>query len=123
MPRAEPLITPEELQCLLGVGTSASATPPQAAPLSSHPIQPLRWGALLWMVKGIVLYLVFFWPDASSLASAGRYFWMRGAMEMLCLSVFWGAVLHPRGQATARGAILVASTTLVMDLMKLLALP
>ena len=67
--------------------------------------------------------MVFLGPDTTALAHAGRYFFMRGALEMLCLSVFWGAALHPQGRAVARGAMLVASTTLVMDMLTLLALP
>ncbi len=120
MPRAEPLITPEELQCLLG---GASAPAPQPASFWGQPLQPLHFGALLWLVKGVCLYLVFLSPDTAGLTSAGRYFWMRGALEMLCMTVFWGAALHPRGQSVARGTMLVASTTLIMDVLTLLALP
>ncbi len=118
MSRAEPLITPEELQCLLG---GASAPKPTTSWVQS--LQPLHFGALLWLVKGVCLYLVFLSPDNAGLASAGRYFWMRGALEMLCLTVFWGAAMHPRGQSVARGTMLVASTTLIMDMLTLLALP
>lgn len=120
MARAEPLITPEELECLLG-GVTAPPSPPTSSWLQS--IQPLHFGALLWLVKGVCLYLVFLGPHNTAVAHAGRYFFMRGALEMLCLSVFWWAALHPKGRVVARGAMLVASTTLIMDMLNLLALP
>jgi hypothetical protein len=46
---------------------------------------------------------------------------MRGCLELVCLSVFWGASLHPRGQTLAWSSLLVASTTLLLDAMTLLA--
>jgi hypothetical protein len=46
---------------------------------------------------------------------------MRGCMELVCLSVFWGASLHPRGRTLACAILLVASSTLLLDAMALLA--
>ena len=116
MSRAEPLITPEELQCLL------SAAPERdmgwGASLWHH---VLHAGAALWLVKGIFLYGVLMSPEAASLVGSSRYFWLRGSLELVCLSAFWGAALHPRGRSVAFASMLVASTTLLMDAMTLLA--
>jgi hypothetical protein len=46
---------------------------------------------------------------------------MRGSLELVCLAAFWGASLHPRGQTLAWASLLVASTTLLLDAMTLLA--
>ena len=118
MPRTDPLITPEELQCLLG-GSSAR----QNKPCSGlwHAMQSVHWGALLWLVKGGFLYAVLLSPAASNLLGSGRYLWMRGSLELLCLAAYWGAALHPRGRKVTQGSMLVASTTLLMDAMSLLA--
>jgi hypothetical protein len=46
---------------------------------------------------------------------------MRGCLELVCLAAFWGASLHPRGRQVACASLLVASTTLLLDAMTLLA--
>jgi hypothetical protein len=46
---------------------------------------------------------------------------MRGSLELVCLAVFWGASLHPRGRTVACASMLVAITTLLLDGMTLLA--
>ena len=59
MSRAEPLITPEELQCLLGgapVRTGASTRSQLANLASTH------FGAAIWLVKGVFLYAVLMSP-------------------------------------------------------------
>jgi hypothetical protein len=118
MPRAEPLITPEELQCLLGGAPVRSNVPARSllAQLSS-----LHFGAALWLVKGVFLYAVLMSPDAANLVASSRYLWMRGSLELVCLAVFWGASLHPRGRTMTCASLLVASTTLLLDAMTLLA--
>jgi hypothetical protein len=118
MSRAEPLITPEELQCLLGGAPVRSSTPKRTL-LAQLP--SLHWGAALWLVKGILLYAVLMSPEAAKLVDSSHYLWMRGIMELVCLAVFWGASLHPRGQTLAWASLLVASTTLLLDAMTLLA--
>ncbi len=118
MSRTEPLITPEELQCLIG-GASVGARMPARSLLAQ--LSPLHFGAALWLVKGIFLYALLMSPDAANLAGNGRYLWMRGSLEMLGLAVFWGASLHPRGQTVACASLLVAFTTLLLDAMTLLA--
>ena len=118
MPRAEPLITPEELQCLLG-GAPVRANLPRRKLLAQLP--SLHWGAGLWLFKGILLYAVLMSPDAANLLASSRYLWMRGSLELVCLAVFWGASLHPRGRTAAYASLLVASTTLLLDAMTLLA--
>ena len=116
MPRTEPLITPEELQCLLGGAPARDAA--WGASLWQH---VLHVGAALWLVKGIFLYAVLMSPEAANLVGSSRYFWLRGSLELVCLSAFWGAALHPRGRTVACASMLVASTTLLMDAMTLLA--
>ena len=118
MPRAEPLITTEEMQCLLGGATVRSNLPARSllAQLNS-----LHFGAALWLVKGVFLYAVLMSPDAANLVGSSRYLWMRGSLELVCLAVFWGASLHPRGRNAANASLLVASTTLLLDAMTLLA--
>ena len=120
MPGAKPLITPEELQCLLG-GASAQNSKPSSG--LWHAMQSVHWGALLWLVKGVFLYAVLMSPEDGNLLGSGRYLWMRGGLELLCLTAFWGATLHPRGLKVSQGSMLVASTTLLMDAMNLLAFP
>lgn len=118
MSRAEPLITPEELQCLLG-GASVRSSARSHNLLAQLP--SLHWGAALWLVKGILLYAVLMSPDAANLVGSNRYLWMRGLLEWACLATFWGATLHPRGRMLAWASLLVASTTLLLDAMTLLA--
>jgi hypothetical protein len=118
MPRTEPLITPEELQCLLGGAPVRSnvSTPSLLAQLTS-----LHFGAALWLVKGVFLYAVLMSPDAANLVGSSRYLWMRGSLELVCLAVFWGASIHPRGRTAANATMLVAGTTLLLDVITLLA--
>ena len=118
MSRAEPLITPEELQCLLG-GAPVRSNTPKRTLLAQMP--SLHWGAALWLVKGILLYAVLMSPEAAKLLDSSHYLWMRGIMELVCLAAFWGACLHQRGQTLAWASLLVASTTLLLDAMTLLA--
>jgi hypothetical protein len=120
MPHAEPLITPEELQCLLG-GASARSDAPGTHVWNN--LQNVHFGAALWLVKGVFLYAVLMHADAANLMGSSRYLGMRGTLEILCLTAFWGACLHPRGRSVACGTMLVASTTLLLDAMTLLALP
>jgi hypothetical protein len=130
MPRAEPLVTPEELQCLLG-GAPARSTKPVPSGWQSVPNR--HAAAALWLVKALFLYAVITSPEAAHMASSSRYLWMRGSLELLCLAVFWGATLqtrdgtfsstfgHTLGHTLTRGSLLVACTTWVMDAMTLLA--
>ena len=119
MPRTEPLITAEELQCLLG-GAPVHSNVRACSPLAQMP--SLHFGAALWLVKGVFLYAVLMSPDAANLVGSTRYLWMRGCLELVCLAVFWGASLHPRGRTMACASLLVASTTLLLDAMTELAL-
>jgi Ca2+/H+ antiporter len=120
MRRAEPLITPEELQCLLGGAPVRSSVSSLSLLAQRH---SLHFGAALWLVKGVFLYAVLMSPDAANLVGSSLYLWMRGCLELVCLAVFWGASLHPRGQTFAWASSLVASTTMLLDAMTLLALP
>ena len=118
MSRTEPLITPEELQCLLGGAPVRSNRTwrSQLAQLTS-----VHFGAALWLVKGVFLYAALISPGAAQLMDSGTYLWMRGSLELVCLAVFWGAYLHPRGRTLACASLLVASTTLLLDAMTVLA--
>jgi len=118
MPRTEPLITPEELQCLLG-GASARSNVPTRTLLGQ--LTSVHFGAALWLVKGVFLYAVLMSPGAALLVDSSAYLWMRSSLELVCLAVFWGASLHPRGRTVANASLLVAGTTLLLDAMTLLA--
>lgn len=118
MHRANPLITPEELQCLLG-NAAADQRMPSTGPWRQW--SALHVGAALWLVKGLFFYAALLSPDAAALFDSGRYLGMRAALEGVCLLAFWGGALHPKGRQVTRGAMLVASTTLVMDAMIALA--
>jgi hypothetical protein len=118
MSRTEPLVTPEELHCLLG-GAPVRSNMSLRSKLSQ--LHALHFGAALWLVKGVFLYAVLMSPDAANWVGSSRYLWMRGSMELVCLAVFWGASLHPRGRTAANASLLAASTTLLLDAMTLLA--
>ena len=118
MPHTDPLITPEELQCLLRVAPVRSNVSTGRV-LAQAP--SLHFGAALWLVKGVFLYAVLMSPDAVNLLGSSRYLWMRGTLEVVCLAAFWGTSLHPRGQTLACASVWVASTTLLLDAMTLLA--
>ena len=128
MSRSDPLITAEELQCLLGDRPAQNDLLGQR--LASHPQNPetllkLQLGAALWLFKGVLLCAVLMSPEAANLANASRYLWMRGSLEVLCLLVFAVTCLRPQThtRTLANGSPLVASTTLLMDAMSLLAVP
>lgn len=116
MPRTQPLITPEELQCLLGSAPARGAG--WGARLWQH---VLHVGAALWLVKGIFLYGVLMSPETASLVGSSRYFAARQPGAGVPVGLL-GAALHPRGRSVAFASMLVASTTLLMDAMTLLAL-
>ena len=118
MSRAEPLITPEELQCLLG-GAPVRSNVPSRSLLAQ--LTSLHFGAALWLVKGVFLYAVLMSLDSANLVGSSRYLWMRGSLELICLTAFWAASLHPRGQMFACASLLVAGTTLLLDVITLLA--
>ena len=118
MSRAQPLITPEELQCLLGNAPARTNKPGHST--GPHP-QSLHLGATLWLLKGVFLYAVLMSPEASQLVDSSRYLALRGGLELVCVIAFWSAALHPRGRTVAGASLLVASTTWLMDAMTLLA--
>ena len=119
MSRTEPLITPEELQCLLG-GASVRSNVFSRNLLAQMPF--LHFGAALWLVKGVFLYAVLTSPAAALWMDGSRYLWVRGIFELVCLAVFCAAAVHPRGRTVALASMLVASTALLMDAMSWLAL-
>jgi hypothetical protein len=119
MLRTKPLITSEELHCLLG---GARAQTAQHFADSRRGMTVMHFGALLWVVKGIFLYAMLQSPDVATLIGSSRYLWMRGLLELLCLSVFLGAAMHRKGRMVAYASLLVASTSGVMDAMAVLTL-
>ena len=118
MSRTKPLITTEELQCLLG---GAPVRPNVSAHSLLALLPSLHFGAALWLVKGVFLYAVLMSPGATPLVDSSTYLWMRGGLELVCLGAFWGASLHPRGRTVAFASLLVAGTTCLLDVMTLLA--
>ena len=117
MSRHPALVTPEELQCLLGTTPERSSAP--GTPLVHH-LQTVHFGAVLWLVKGVFLYALLTSPAAIWM-DGSRYLWVRGIFELVCLLVFWGAAVHPRGRTVAMASMLVASTALLTDAMIWLA--
>ena len=118
MSRTQPLITPEELQCLLGSAPARTGKSGHSTGL--HP-QSLHVGAAVWLLKGVFLYAVLMSPEASQLVQSSRYLALRGSLELVCMIAFWRAALHSRGRTLAGASLLVASTTWLMDTMTLLA--
>lgn len=121
MPRTEPLITPEELQCLLGVTPARYSKPYKWVDHLGPYATLLHFGAALWLFKGLFLYAVLMSPEAAQLTGSSPYLWMRGSMELVCLLTFWVAAVHPRGRTLAMACLLVAGTSMLLDLMTLLA--
>ena len=62
MYRAEPLITAEELQCLLGDRPAREylsrnrLLPQVKKPQSPGILETLQFGAVLWLLKGVLIY-------------------------------------------------------------------
>ncbi len=117
--RTKPLITQDELHCLLG------AAPVQAKPptgIWGRKLNLLHFGVALWLVKGIFLYVVLMSPQATHLLNSGLYLGMRGTLELACWMVFVVSAMHPNGRSLANASMLVASTSLVMDAMTVLTM-
>lgn len=110
MSRTNPLITTEEMRCLLAINPNLSGADEQRL---WHSLPHL--GAALWLVKGIFLYTLLMNPAAASWITSSSYLWLRCGLEFVFLAVFWMAALHPRGRTVACASMLVASTTLLMD--------
>lgn len=117
--RIQPLITPEELQCLLGAAP-VPAKPPTA--IGERPSHLLHFGVALWLVKGIFLYAVLMSPQATHLLNSGLYLGMRSALELACWMVFVVSAMHPNGRSLVNASLLVASTSLIMDAMTVLTM-
>ncbi|WP_396433840.1 hypothetical protein [Limnohabitans sp.] len=118
MMRTQPLLTPEELQCLLGAAPVQAQRP---TAVWRCPRKFLHFGAALWLVKGVFLYAVLTSPQATHLLGSGLYLGMRGTLELACLMVFGLAAMHPHGRSLASASMLVACTSLVMDAMTVLS--
>ncbi len=116
---SQPLVSAEELACLLQAGGTTAAARPNRPPASEAWLVQL--GAGLWLLKGLLAYFALRAPGLHGVS--GPYLWTRLALEALCCAVFWGALRQPARQRWAWGAALVGATTLLMDALMLLALP
>ncbi len=116
---SQPLVSAEELACLLQAGRPAAPVRPSRAPASKAWLAHL--GAGLWLFKGLLACIALRAPGLHGLP--GPYVWTRLALEALCCMVFWGALRQPARRHWAWGAALVGATTLLMDALMLLALP
>jgi hypothetical protein len=116
---SHPIVTAEELACLL---SAPAVEPAQAVVIQDKNDNALaNAGAALWLVKGLLVYMALqmFSLDALPL----RYLWVRGALEVLCAGVFWHTLRQRSRRPVTLGALVVGSTTLLMDLLIVLALP
>jgi len=105
---SQPLVTAEELSCLL--------SPSPAAVAQSRLV---NLGAAIFLVKVLVAYTV--WQAFSPEVWPWRYLLPRGTLEVACAAVFWSTVHHRRQRNATCAALWVVSTTLLLDLMSLLA--
>ncbi len=117
---SQPLVSAEELACLLQAGSPTAAARPKRPPASEAWLAQL--GAGLWLLKGLLI--AGFALSASGLHGVSSpYLWTRLVLEALCCAVFWGTLRQPARQRWAWGAALVGATTMLMDALMLLALP
>ena len=116
---SQPLVTAEELACLLAASPAAARSVPtsidRTEALLSH------GGAGLWLVKGVLLYVALQMLGLHTLPT--HYLWARCALEVLCCAVFWSTLRQPARRTVTLGALLVGVTTLFMDILLVLALP
>ncbi len=112
---SHPIVTAEELACLLATQQPAVAMPHTAESRLANA------GAALWLVKGLLVYLAL--QGLGTLALPLGYLVARGVLETLCAVVFWSTLRQTARRSITLGALLVGGTTLLMDLLILLALP
>jgi hypothetical protein len=116
---SHPIVTAEELACLL-TAPAAEALQPVSTPDKSETLLA-NAGAALWLVKALLVYVAL---QVFSLdAVPQRYLWARGVLELLCAGVFWQTLRQHKHRPVTVGALAAGGTTLLMDLMLLLALP
>lgn len=116
---SHPIVTAEELACLLAAPVAAQQ--PAAQQLDTAESRLANAGAALWLVKGLMVYLALQVFGAVALPLA--YLVARGVLEGLCAVAFWSTLRQQARRGITLGALLVGVTTLIMDLLLLLALP
>lgn len=116
---SHPIVTAEELACLL-TAPAAEALQPEST-LDKRETRLANAGAALWLVKGLLVYVALQMFSLEALPL--RYLWARAALEILCAGVFWQTLRQHKHRSITLGALAVGGTTLLMDLMLLLALP
>ena len=116
---SRPIVSAEELACLLQGDSAVTCVRPLAA--DRREVLLAQGGALLWLLKGLLLYVALQSLRLSSLPEA--YVWARCALEVAGCAVFWSTLRQREHRAITLGAGLVALTTLCMDLLMWLALP
>ncbi len=114
-----PLVSAEELACLLAAPPGATAAKP--APADTAEALLGHGGAALWLTKGALLYLALQTLGLHTLPAP--YLWARCAIEVLCCAVFWSTLRQPARRTLTLGALVVGATTLFMDVLLVLALP
>lgn len=107
MPR-QPLVTAEELSCLLS-----------PSPVAAAQSRLVNLGAAIFLVKVLLAFTV--WQAFSPDVWPWRYLLPRSALEVACAAVFWHTLQQRRQRTATCTALWVASTTLLLDLLSLLA--
>lgn len=112
---SHPIVTTEELACLLATPEQAVAQPYTAESRLANV------GAALWLLKGLLVYVAL--QAFGTVALPMSYLVGRGVLEAMCAGVFWSTLRQPTRRHVTLGALQVGGTTLLMDLLILLALP
>lgn len=116
---SHPIVSAEELACLLAPPASAQVR--ATTHTTRHEVLLANSAAALCLLKALVLYVA--WQALHIDALPLGYLGGRGVLEVLCAAVFWSTLRQPPRRAITLGALLVGGTTLLMDLLMLLALP
>lgn len=114
---SHPIVTAEELACLL----AGPSTVERHTTVDKTEALLAQGGVGLWLVKGLFLYMALQMLGLQTLPI--HYLWARCALEVLCCAVFWSTLRQPERRAITLGALLVGTTTLLMDMLMLFALP
>lgn len=114
-----PLVTAEELACLLAAPPVSAAAKARSADKTEALLG--HGGVALWLTKGALLYVALQTLGLHTLPT--HYLWARCAIEVLCCAVFWSTLRQPARRSLTLGVWLVGATTLFMDILLVLALP
>jgi hypothetical protein len=114
---SQPIVTAEELACLLAPVANARAAAPSEDKTSAR---LLHMGAALWLLKALLGYSALQVLAADTLPLS--YLLSRGLLEAACALAFWGTLRQSQRRHISLGALQVSATTAVMDLLTLMAL-